>query len=264
MMPRRTLVYGGPGDGKSTVASQSRKPLFVATEDGLNDIDVDKTPLCRSTAEVANWLMQLSAPDVQHGYETVVIDTLDWLEKMIWDATAKAEGAKSIESLPYGKGYIFSMRRWESLVKMLDACRERGMNIVLIAHAKVERFSPPESDPYDRWVPDLHKTATAMLVEWCDEVLFSKRVVNVITKEDKFNTKRTRAIGGNDRVLCTCARPTHIAKRRIEMPDEIPMLWSEYERYWPQAEAAPAATGNISGLVKEGHSKQKRQEVVNG
>jgi hypothetical protein len=265
LRPRRCLIYGTGGIGKSTWAAAAPHPVVIATEDGVGDVDCDKTPLCRTTTDVGGWLMQLSSPDVRHEYDTVVIDSVDWLERMVWDATARDEGKKTIEDFGYGKGYVFALRRWEQLLRMLDQCRARSMNVILIAHAKVERFAPPEADPYDRWVPDLHKSASALLVEWCDEVLFARYLVNVITREDKFNQKRTRAVGTNDRVLCTCEAPTHLAKRRIEMPDQIPLDWSAYQQYWPQAApAAPAAPGNISGLVREGHSKQKRQEVVNG
>jgi hypothetical protein len=255
-------MYGPPAIGKSTWGASAPRPIVIATEDGLADIDCDKTPLCRSTTEVAQWLMQLSSPEVAHGYDTVVIDSLDWLEHLIWDATAKAENKKSIEDFGYGKGYVFAVRRWETLLRMLDGCRDRGMNVVLVAHAKVERFSPPEADPYDRWVPDLHKTASALLVEWCDEVFFAKYAVSVITREDKFNHKRTRAVGSSDRVVHTCEAPTHLAKRRIEMPDQIPLAWSEYQKYWPGLAAEVVKPGgNISGLVREGHSKQKKGEV---
>jgi hypothetical protein len=45
--PRRVLLYGTHGIGKSTWASQSPKPIFLSTEDGLGKIDVDHTPLIR-------------------------------------------------------------------------------------------------------------------------------------------------------------------------------------------------------------------------
>jgi len=46
------------------------------------------------------------------------------------------------------------------------------MVVVLIAHSKVERFEDPESAPYDRYSPRLHKHAGALICEWCDAVLF--------------------------------------------------------------------------------------------
>ncbi|MBL7215955.1 MAG: hypothetical protein ISS71_09785, partial [Phycisphaerae bacterium] len=40
---------------------------------------------------------------------------------------------------------------------------QRGMAVILIAHAKIERFEDPESSAYDRYSPRLHKHACALL-----------------------------------------------------------------------------------------------------
>jgi hypothetical protein len=249
------LLYGTHGIGKSTWASQAPKPIVLATEDGLDDVGVDRTPVLRETTEVARWLIELAGEE-QHDYRTVVIDSLDWLEKLIWQATCKDAGKKSIEDFGYGKGYIFAGRRWESLLLMLDGCRVRGMNVVLLAHAKIERFSPPDVDPYDRWQLDLHKTAASMLLEWCDEVLFACYKVATVKSDEGFGQKRTRAVGSGDRIVHTCEAPTHAAKRRIEMPDQMPLAWQEYQRHWP------AIGGDIGGVVVDGHSKQKKSKEV--
>ena len=38
-MPPRILIYGTEGIGKSTFASESPKPIFLQTEDGLGEIE---------------------------------------------------------------------------------------------------------------------------------------------------------------------------------------------------------------------------------
>ena len=199
------------------------------------------------------WLIDLSGQE-DHGYKTVVIDSLDWLEKLIWQATAKEADKKSIEDFGYGKGYVLACRRWEQLLHMLDACRSvRGMNVILLAHAKVERFTPPDNDPYDRWMPDIHKSACPMLQEWCDEVLFATYQISTIKRDEGFGQHRTRAIGSGERVVHTCEQPTHQAKRRIELPDTMGLEWGEYEKHWPTGNGSG---GNIGGLVEDGHSKK--------
>jgi hypothetical protein len=259
--PRRTLLYGTHGIGKSTWAASSPKPIVLATEDGLDDIGCDRTPLLTETVDVARWLIDLGGPE-QHGYQTVVIDSLDWLEKLIWQATCRDDGKDNIEDFGYGKGYVKSVRRWEKLLAMLDGCRARGMNVILLAHAKVERFSPPDTDPYDRWQPDIHKSAAALVQEWADEVLFATYRVNTITRSadtvsrpgDKHEAKRTVAVGSGERTVYTSEAPTHAAKRRIELPDTLPLEWAAYQAHWPTG-VGPA--GDISGIVAEGHSKKK-------
>jgi len=250
--PRRVINYGMHGVGKSTWASRAPSPLVLTIEDGLNDLEVDRTPLLRRTADVAQWLIELGGEE-PHGYKTVVIDTLDWLEKLIWSATCEDAGKKSIEDFGYGRGYALSMKRWEMLLLLLDCCRAKGMNIVLLAHARIEKFSPPDADSYDRWTLDLHKTASALVQEWADEVLFSTYQVSTIKRDEGFR-ERTRAIGGSDRIVHTTEAATHAAKRRIVLPDVLPLEWSEYQKHWPVS-AVP--TGDVAGIVTNGHSKQK-------
>jgi hypothetical protein len=224
-------------------------------EDGLDDIGVDRSPQLRSTQEVARWLIELGGEE-DHGYQTVVIDTLDWLERLIWSATARDHNKKSIEEIPYGKGYQLAMPRWDQLITMLDGCRAKGMNVILLAHAKVEKFTPPDGDPYDRWQPDLHKTALPKIQEWVDEILFATWKVNTIAADEGFGRTRSRAVGDGSRVVHSCPMPTHSAKRRIELPDEMPLSWHEYHQHWPSANGAD---GNIQGVVVDGHSKPKEK-----
>ena len=252
--PRRVLLYGTHGIGKSTWAGSSPKPIVLATEDGLDDVGADRTPLLTETSEVGRWLIELGGEEA-HGYQTVVIDSLDWLEKLIWQATCRDGGKKSIEDFGYGKGYTMATRRWEQLLLMLDGCRARGMNVILLAHARIERFSPPDADPYDRWMPDLHKAAAPLLQEWADEVLFATYRVSTVTREEGFGQQRTRAVGSGERIVYTAEAPTHAAKRRISLPDTMPLDWSTYQSHWPTGNGTPA--GDVSGMVKEGHSKQK-------
>jgi len=258
--PRRVLVYGTHGIGKSTWAASSPKPIFLQTEEGLDDVGADRTPLLLETADVARWLIDLSGPD-QHGYETVVIDTLDWLEKLIWQATCREAGKDSIEDFGYGKGYTVAIRRWEKLLAMLDGCKARGLNVVLLAHARVEKFTPPDGEAYDRWQPDLHKAASALVQEWADEVFFAR--VPVYTSKDKADggKQRVRAVGQGERIIYTSEAATHAAKRRIQLPDQLPLEWSAYQAHWPngqqQQAGANVATGDINGIVKDGHSKKK-------
>jgi hypothetical protein len=77
------LVYGTEGIGKSTLAARAPQPVFVQTEDGLGEVNCDKFPLAASFAETLAALTELR--DQDHAYQTVVVDSLDWLERLIWD-----------------------------------------------------------------------------------------------------------------------------------------------------------------------------------
>jgi len=228
--PPRILVYGTEGIGKSSLAARMPKPIFIQTEDGLGEIDCHKFPLARSFDDVIESLMALHVES--HDYQTVVIDSLDWAERMIWDLLCKNYGVSSIEKVDggYGKGYIHAMTHWRQMVDRLASLRsERNMMVVLLAHAKVERFEDPEEAAYDRYSPRLNKHAAALVSEWCDAVLFATRKIITKTEAGAFNRPRAKAAAvgkdGGERVLRCIGGPSCIAKNRYGLPAELPLDW---------------------------------------
>ena len=114
----------------------------------------------------------------------------------------------------------------------LDALRnERGMEVILVAHAQIEKFANPETETYDRYAPRLQKLASALVQEWCDEVLFATYRVHTRTATEGFDRKRVQAIGTGERILRTTERPAHVAKNRLALPDEIPLDHRVYAAY---------------------------------
>ena len=225
--PRRTLMYGVHGVGKSTFGSMAERPVFIQTEDGLGNIECERFPVAGKYADVIAALAELYTEP--HEYQTVVIDSLDWLERLIWADVCQKRGVESIEDIGYGKGYVFALTNWREVLAGLDALRnERGMGIILIAHAQIERFANPETDTYDRYSPRLQKLASALVQEWCDEVLFATYKVLTKTTTESFDRKRVQGLGTGERILRTTERPAHVAKNRLGLPDELPLDYRLY------------------------------------
>lgn len=225
--PRRVLLYGVHGIGKSTFGASAPQPVFLQTEDGLSNIDCARFPLARSYDEVMAALMELYSEP--HDFQTVVIDSADWLERLIWAHVCRTRGKEAIEDFGYGKGYTYALEPWKEVLDGLDALRnERGMMVILLAHAKIERFENPETDAYDRYSPRLNKHASSYVQEWCDEVLFATYKVHTKQTEEGFDRTRTRGIGTGDRILRTTERPAHVAKNRLGLPEELPLDYAAY------------------------------------
>jgi hypothetical protein len=231
--PPRILVYGTEGIGKSTFGSQTPKPIFIQTEDGLDELDCDKFPLATNYDDVLTALTELKTQP--HAYESIVIDSLDWLERLIWDKLCAQNGVNSIEKVDggYARGYTHALTYWREIIDQLNVLRSgRGMVVVMIAHSKVERFEDPESSPYDRYSPRLNKHAAALVSEWSDAVLFATRKIRTQSEDAGFNRKRTiaHAIGkdGGERILRCVGGPTCVAKNRYGITDELPLSWAAF------------------------------------
>ncbi len=225
--PRRTLLYGPHGLGKSTFGAMADAPIFIPTEDGLGDIDCESFPLAQSLGHVMSALESLYTEE--HAYKTVVVDSLDWLERLIWADVCADKGVESIEDFGYGRGYTFAIDKWRAVLGALDALRsDRGMGVILIAHAKIARFDNPETEPYDRYSPRLHKLASALVQEWSDEVFFTNFRVHTRKVDEGFNKAKHQGIGTGERIIRTTERPAHVAKSRLPLPEEFPLDYRVY------------------------------------
>lgn len=222
--PRRLMCYGVHGVGKSSFAARAARPVFLPTEEGLAEIDCDSFPLMRSLEQVHQAIAALIGEE--HGYRTVVIDSVDWLERLIFDAIEREFGVDYYEKADggFGKCYTYAAQRWRKVLEQLDELRNRrGMWVVLLAHAKHEKFHTPEDAAYERYAPRLHKLASALIQEWCDEVFFATYDSASKPANNKTVTPQTA-----QRVMKTCEGPTYVAKNRLGMPPEVELDWRAY------------------------------------
>ena len=227
LQPPRILMHGVAGIGKTTFAASSDRPVVVMTEDGLGKLQVPHFPLATSYAEVAEALDALHEED--HDYSTVVIDSVDWLEPLIWAEACKRNGWASIETPGFGKGYAEALNIWREYLDKLNALRDRkGMVVIQIAHTDIKRFDSPEHEPYDRYVIKLQTRASALLQEHSDVVLFANYRISVAKSDVGFNKKVTRALGSGARVMHTEERPAFLAKNRYGLPDTLELSWAEF------------------------------------
>jgi len=226
--PPRILIYGPQGIGKSTFISKSMNPVLIQTEDGLGNLDIPAYPLSRSYQDVMTAITELATVD--HPYNTVAVDSADWLEPLIWKQVALEAGKKSIEDIGYGKGYVLALDLWREYIGALNYLRdEKNMTVIQTAHANIKKFDNPETESYDRYEIKLHKSASALLLEHSDIVMFANFYVG-ITKESSGFKDRKRAVGSGERILYTEERPAAIAKNRYDLPPEIP--FDKDGNYW--------------------------------
>jgi|TARA_R110002126_G_scaffold5071_3_gene26570 hypothetical protein len=224
MSAPRIMVYGVEGIGKSTFGAGAPNPIYILTEDGLGSLNVDHFPLATSFQDVMDAIASLYKEN--HAFETVVIDSLDWLEAIIQREIEQKYDAKD---LAYGKGSLIAAERWREILDGLNALRnDKGMAVILIAHTTIKRFDSPEVEPYDRYQPKLQERSNAVVREWADAVLFAN-YKTIVKKDDVgFNQTNNRGISTGERLLFTSERPAYMAKNRYNMPESIPLSWDAF------------------------------------
>jgi hypothetical protein len=234
--PPRILTHAVHGIGKTSLAAGMPSPVFLQTEDGLGMIDAPTFGMLRTYEQVLEAIGALYSEP--HEFQTVVVDSVDWLEPIVWAETCRANNWPNIEHPGYGKGYAAALDTWRVILDGFNTLRdERGMAIMLIAHTAPVRFDSPESEAYDRYQPKLQKGASALLQEHVDCVWFLNYRVSILKENKKDLASRARGVGGGGRVLYTTERPSHLAKNRYRMPDSIP-LPDDPDAMWPQVAAS--------------------------
>lgn len=224
--PPRIVLYGPHGIGKNTFGSSAPNPVLINIEDGHpHDTPIDSFPKAESWDDVMGAFAALYSED--HDFETLIVDSLDWLEPLIWAETCKRNSWSDIEQPGYGKGYLAALDVWREYLDAINGLRnDKGMAVIQTAHAQITRFDSPETEPYDRYSIKLQKRASELVQENADMVLFANFKVATTKTDAGFNKKVTRGVGSGQRVIYTEERPAYLAKNRHRLPPELSLSWS--------------------------------------
>ena len=244
--PPRVLIHGQEGVGKTTLAARFPSPVFLLAEDGI--------PSGVKVAALGGWLENYASVQAglvalanePHKFQTVVVDSLDALEGLLWCDVCASQGWQSIESPGYGKGYVAADILWRDLLAGLNYLRRRrDMSVVLIAHAAIETVNDPRASSYTSYQLRLHKRARGMVQDWCDAIGFLAPDLHVQSEDAGFNKKRGRADGGSQRWLHWEGRPAFTAKNRYGLPARMPVSadfsYGALASYFPPLPAVSAA-----------------------
>lgn len=251
--PKRYMLYGADGTGKTTLAANAPDPIFLDIEGGSNDVEVARYPFHDGTeghvpqnfSQVLDAIADLTA--APHSYRTLVIDTADSLESLLWSwmiardndpSVMKRENPlNQIEDYGYGKGFNRAIDVWRDLCVKLDRLRSaRSMEIVLLAHAQIKNFKNPEGADYDRWIPAMNEKASGFLKGWCDIVGRVCHEETTTEKKSKFD--KVKGLSTGTRLIRLAHSAAFDAKGRGNLPDEIVI---PIEAPWaPLAEAIDA------------------------
>jgi hypothetical protein len=231
-------VYGTGGIGKTTLASEFPDPLYLFTEGEEPPTDIEMPTLQNddgepkaigSFSELLDVFEQLLTEE--HGFRTVIVDSLDALEKLVWAHTCGRMGWDTIDSndkgspTAFGKGYLEADNDWNDFVLAVRALAKRGLHVVLILHSEVKAHNDPIVDSYDRYRPKLQRRAADIIMEKSDALLFMNKRASIKQVSKAFSKEKEskpEGMSGAERVIYTDERAGFLAKNRMNMPASIP------------------------------------------
>ncbi|OAS21163.1 ATP-binding protein [Paenibacillus oryzisoli] len=220
---KKAALYGPEGIGKSSMASQFPRPVFIDTEGSTTELDVNRLPKPSSwemLKQQVQWVKQQGSR-----FGTLIIDTIDWAEMLCVESVCATHNKKGVEDFGYGKGYIFVAEEFGRFLNLLSDVVESGIHVVLTAHSQITKFEQPdEMGAYDRYSLKLgQKTGSrtaALVKEWVDMLLFINYKTFSVAADDKGS--KHKAQGGLRTVYAT-HHPAWDAKNRHGLPDEFPL-----------------------------------------
>ena len=244
--PMKVLIYGVEGIGKTTFASKFPDPIFIDTEGSTGFINARKLPNPTSWTMLLDELEDIKS---EPRGKTLIIDTLDWAERLAKKYLMDKNKWAAIDSTNYGSRYVALSDEIGKLLNKLTEIKDVGINVVLTAHAETKKHElPDEMGQYDKYTLKLEKRDAGLAKEWADMILFFNYKTTIIS-DSKSNSKKAT---GGQRVMYTTHKPAWDAKNRLGLPDELPIDFEAIR------ELFEAKTGMSTTQIKS-ESTQKTQ-----
>ena len=221
----KAVMYGQEGVGKSSLAAKIPGIIFIDCEGSTTKMDVRRLPAPTSWAMLCDEMEFVLQNAAVKGYRAVAIDTFDWAEMLVLQEICTDSNVKSIEGIPYGKGWQIECEKVARFLDSTDRLIKAGIHVILICHAVTRKTTLPEElDEFDHWELKLGNKTTnkiaPLLKEWSDMTLFLAFKTQVMAADDKGKTHKATSV---QRVMYATKSAWWDAKNRFGLPDMMPL-----------------------------------------
>lgn len=216
--PKKCILVGAEGFGKTTIASQTPKPFLILGESELGYL----TLVAQKRVKAYPYVVVKSFNDCVEAVKeagkneecsTIVIDTLnsvcDILQTNIIEKVFKGD-TNAFKN--YGVGYTTMLSEWVKLIKTID---DTGKNFLGLAHIseRTKRLNPTEND-FSVPMSALTNGIDAYTKKWSDAWLFG-------TFETLVDNKGVVRKGVSSRVVYSNYVDGYSAKNRFGFDSKI-------------------------------------------
>lgn len=180
----KLMIYGLSGVGKSSLAAKLKKPIFLDFEGGLNYLGVDRSPQYTDLDTFYKDLVELyrKAEAGKRDYDTIVIDSVDWMVRKVVEKAAGIDKTNLTETLNrsnggYGNGkQVLENHIRTKLLPLLVLLNKMGYGICLVAHADRKDLMDADGVDVERVAPKIDINTMNVFVEWVDNVFYLKNI----------------------------------------------------------------------------------------
>lgn len=230
--PLIMTICGEAGSGKTSLASTFPNPYIIRSQGEALPRDLEQRPKGLAPAggklakkgdatvwdetELFDQLMALLRDE--HDFKTLIIDSITGFEDLFVKNILDVQPAKQKTMNAAGNGYA---SEWETVKGKHGRIRNaaellrsrKGMHVIFIAHVDVADIDLPDSEPFNKYVLQLHKKTSPLYINNVDVIGF--------LRQDTFVKDDGKAVTSNGRSLNVVMSPSNVSKNRLGIKSDL-------------------------------------------
>ena len=245
------LLYGLPGVGKTSLASEFKNVLIAGFEMGTNALNNVYVQPIKTWKDWRDMVKQLCTKDaLKDKFDSIAIDTADFA----WDLCVKwicsQNGVEKLGDIPWGGGYDLAKKEYTQTSRDLTYS---GYGLVFISHSTEKTYKNEKGEDYTQIVPALPNRPFDIVNKMVDIIAYIREIPVEIG--DKVENKRYMFLRGDQRFLAK-SRFKYI-KPRIELSYQ-----GLVDAIFEAIDEEVAHTGGTASNEENPYTKQNFEEIM--